>query len=73
LHGNIKIYVDTCDMFVSQYSCNDGKDRRKELFLYWYQVDEAHITDFLCKIKVKLNSVVWNRPDAVFARISISV
>jgi hypothetical protein len=53
LHGNIKIYVDTCDIFVSQYSCNDGKDRRKELFLYWYQVDGAYTTDFfLYKIKV---------------------
>jgi len=50
------------------------KDRTKELFLYWYWVNGKHVTNFFhYKLNVIMNSILKNRSDAAFIRISVPV
>lgn len=50
------------------------KDRTKELFLYWYWINGKHVTNFFAyKLNVILNSILKNRSDAAFIRISVPV
>lgn len=47
-------------------------DQSKELFLYWFQVRGKSLTnEYALKISEILNSILYNRKDAAFIRISI--
>jgi len=50
------------------------KDRTKQLFLYWYLVNGNNITNFFrYKLNVILNSIIKNRSDAAFIRVSVPI
>lgn len=50
------------------------KGDRKELFLYWYQVGDASISnEYALKLAEIVNSVLHRRRDASFIRVSVPV
>ncbi|MEO0131184.1 MAG: exosortase C-terminal domain/associated protein EpsI [candidate division WOR-3 bacterium] len=50
------------------------KNKEKQVFLYWYQINGKYITNFfLYKLNVIMKSIIHHRSDAAFVRISIPV
>ncbi|MCE5313304.1 MAG: EpsI family protein [Nitrospiraceae bacterium] len=49
------------------------KGEEKEMFLYWYQLKGRVITnDYLLKIYEVVNSMIYNRRESAFIRVSVS-
>ncbi len=50
------------------------KNKEKQVFLYWYQINGNYITNFfLYKLSVIIKSIIYHRSDAIFVRISVPV
>ncbi len=50
------------------------KDDSREVFVYWYQMKNATITnDYMLKVQMILNSLKYGRNDAAFVRLSAPV
>jgi len=50
------------------------KDESREVFVYWYQMENATITnDYMLKVQMVLNSLKYGRNDAAFVRLSAPV
>ncbi len=50
------------------------KNKEKQVFLYWYQINGKSITNFfLYKLSVIIKSIIYHRSDAAFVRISVPV
>ncbi|AJF06533.1 exosortase C-terminal domain/associated protein EpsI [Geoalkalibacter subterraneus] len=50
------------------------KDDSQEVFVYWYQMKNATITnDYMLKVQMVLNSLKYGRNDAAFVRLSAPV
>ncbi|MDY6849209.1 MAG: EpsI family protein [Thermodesulfobacteriota bacterium] len=50
------------------------KDDSREVFIYWYQMKNAAITnDYMLKVQMVLNSLKYGRNDAAFVRLSAPV
>lgn len=49
------------------------KDSEKQLFLYWFQVRDAIVTDeYMMKVEQIKNSIVANRRDSSFIRLALA-
>lgn len=49
------------------------KDAEKQLFLYWFQVRDAIVTDeYMMKVEQIINSIKANRRDSSFIRLSVN-
>ncbi|MBF0558503.1 MAG: EpsI family protein [Nitrospirae bacterium] len=66
------VKVDNNNMKIVKTVYQKGSD--KELFLYWFQVKGKIVSDeYSLKIYEVLNSILFNRKDAAFIRISVPV